>query len=57
MKKSVLASLIIIIFLSSCNKWTGSYGGNAMGCTAFHPKKFNPNPKPIRHVKGPRPAF
>jgi hypothetical protein len=53
MKKNILFSVIIIITFSSCNRWTGCYGGSASGCTAFHPKKFKANPKPIRPVKGP----
>jgi hypothetical protein len=53
MKKSILFSLIIIIFFSSCRMYGYSYGGSAAGCTAWYPKKFKANPKPVRPVRGP----
>jgi hypothetical protein len=57
MKRTIIIALCVIILLSSCNRWTGCYGGSASGCTAWYPKKFKANPKPIRPVRGPRGAF
>jgi hypothetical protein len=53
-----LAIIIIILpSLSSCSRMSYSYGGSAAGCTAWYPKKFKANPKPIRPVKGPSSVF
>lgn len=53
MKKLIIFTAIILIFLSSCSRVSYSYGGSAMGCTAWYPKKFKSNPKPVKPVRGP----
>ena len=52
MKQLIYLAIICIAF-SSCSRVSYSYGGSAAGCTAWYPKKFKANPKPIRKVKGP----
>jgi hypothetical protein len=52
MKNLILFVCVILVF-SSCSRVSYSYGGSSAGCTAWYPKKFKANPKPIRPVKGP----
>lgn len=51
--KRLLYLMVILIMVSSCSRVSYSYGGSAAGCTAWYPKKFKANPKPVRPVRGP----
>jgi hypothetical protein len=53
MKQLLFAFIVLSILCSSCSRMSYSYGGSSAGCTAWYPKKFKANPKPIRPVKGP----
>lgn len=53
MKKLLFILIVLGLFSSSCSRMAYSYGGSAAGCTAFYPKKFKSNPKPVRKVRGP----
>lgn len=42
MKKNILFAIMIIIFLSSCSRYTNGGGG---GCGVWFPKKYTGTPK------------
>lgn len=50
---AIIAGMVIIGSMESCSRVSYSYGGSAAGCTAWYPKKFKANPKPVRRVRGP----